>query len=78
VDVSAANKSITIKLVADGVDIPFSERVLDAASSNSKYIIGTLGTIALANAKVVKVQWKINSGTVTAYDRCLLVRGLSG
>ena len=77
-DVSASNKTITIKLVADGVDIPFSERILDAGSSNAMFNLGTLGTVGLANAKVIKVMWKISSGTVNAYDRCLLVRGLSG
>jgi len=77
-DVSSANKVINIKLVADGVDVPFSERVLDASAGNTKFNLGTLGSVALANAKVIKIQWKISAGTVNAYDRCLLVRGLSG
>ena len=77
-DVSSANKLVTLKLVADGVDIPFSERAFDAVSGNKRFNLGTLGAVALANAKVIKVQWKIDAGTVNAYDRCLLVRGLSG
>jgi len=77
-DVSSANKLVTIKLVADGVDVPFSERGFDAGSGNKKFNLGTLGAVILANAKVIKVQWKIDAGTVTAYNRCLLVRGLSG
>ena len=75
-DASMNTSVADFKLIADGVDVPFSERTFDPAASGDLKTIMLMGHVSLATAKVVKVQYKINTGTLTLHQRNILIRGI--
>ncbi len=75
-ETSIANGIADFKLVADGVDVPFSVRTVDPGASDQPKIITLMGHVSLATGKVVKVQYKTSNGTTTIHQRNLLLRGI--
>lgn len=77
-------QDVSVRLVVDGVAVAASERVLHFSTLPYP---GTTGekkngrtfhfAVAVAAAKVVKVQWKVSGGTAHAYNRALSISSTS-
>jgi hypothetical protein len=77
-EVSPSNKTITIRFVVDGVAQAGTERPFTVSAAGNSVNAGTVGiTAALATGKIIKMQWKINSGTATGGIRCMTIYGVS-
>ena len=70
VKANAARKSIWVRLVANGVEVPGSEREIDIVSGNSYQPAATEGrTQELSDGQVIKAQWKVENNGGRAYAR---------
>ncbi len=75
---STANKTVTIIILEDGVAKTETERELKFGSGGAENIMSTIHiTASIGTGKVIKVQWKVDSGTITAESRCLKIYGVN-
>ncbi|MEE8575788.1 MAG: hypothetical protein V3T31_00905 [candidate division Zixibacteria bacterium] len=68
--------SCIFQLVADGVKIPHTEQTVLVGEVGDTDSVTIMGHVSLANAKVVKVQYRRTGGTLTVSERNLVIRGI--
>jgi len=74
VSVAPSNKIVTLRLLQDGIVIPGSVRSSQITSSGAQTVLSVVAlTSLLTNAKTIKAQWNINSGTATSIARTLTI-----
>lgn len=77
-DNSSTNKTIEFRIVVDGTPDATSVRTWDVKSAGSKATINTeCRAPAIATGKIIKVQYRTTGGTLTAYERNLIIDGIS-
>jgi hypothetical protein len=75
-EINTPNKTIHFRLLVDGVVVPDSERDIEISSSNSPSYGGTAAWQAgIGDGLVVKVQWRVSSGTGSVSGRTLIMQG---
>jgi hypothetical protein len=74
---SATNSYIYIILNIDGVDLPATNRsiYIKTAGANRNLATSCLA-VNLANAKIIKIRYKTDGGTLSVYDRALTIFGV--
>ena len=73
---SIANRTISIRVIVNGVALPESERDIDLPSSNANTISSTVALkAAVATGQIVKMEWKTSGGTATVNQRTLTFNG---
>ncbi len=75
-DTSSNTAGCSFKLVADGVDIPYSVMHVTPGSGGDPKNVTLVGHVTLANAKVVKAQYQTDAGTCTVHNRSIVLRGI--